>query len=236
MAPAPAPPTASEPRPRLLADVLAAGAPYSLALTGDYAVQAHGLGGRVGQDLEVATESGEDMARIVAVLRAGLWERGWQAGVSGAADSLTARLIVTDPDDGEAHGVGVLKELLWRRPVPTGFGLALSLEDVVGTKVRALADHGLPRDLIDIRAAADRWTAPELEELGRRHTRDGTLDLADLRMRLTGMEWIDDTLFTAYGLDTDAVGELRGWAQGWADDIGERLLEGGDPEEDAGQA
>ena len=245
---APATPTVSEPcsrsrsrsrphpHPRLLADVLAAGAPYPLALTGDYAIRAHGLGRRTGEDLEVATESAEDMGRIVAVLRAGLWERGWQAGALGA-DSFSARLIVTDPESGGACEVGVLKELLWRPPVRTGYGLALSLEDVVGTKVRALADHGLPRDLIDVRAAADRWTAPELEELGRRHTRDDTaLDLSDLRMRLTGLDWIDDTTFTAYGLDTDAISELRGWAQGWADDIGERLLEGGDPEDDAGQA
>ncbi|MGW2518650.1 nucleotidyl transferase AbiEii/AbiGii toxin family protein [Streptomyces sp. NPDC001617] len=232
---APAPPTVSEPCHRLLADVLAVGAPYPLALTGDYAVQAHGLGHRLGQDFEFATESAEDMERIAAALRAGLWGRGWQAGAL-ATDSLSAWLIVTDPDSGEECEVGVLKELLWRPPVRTGYGLALSLEDVVGTKVRALADRGLVRDLIDVRAAANHWTAPELEELGRRHTRDDTLDLTDLHMRLTGLDWIDDTAFTTYGLDTDAISELRGWAQGWADDIGERLLEAGDPEEDAGQA
>lgn len=98
----------------------------------------------------------------------------------------------------------------------------LSLEDVVGTKVRALADRGLARDLVDVRAAADRWTHTELEELGRRHARD-TFDLSDLQARLTGADWIDDTEFAAYGLSEHQISELRQWAQSWADDIAARL-------------
>lgn len=42
---------------RLLADVLAIGTPYPLAITGGYAVQAHGLVERLSQDLDVATEN-----------------------------------------------------------------------------------------------------------------------------------------------------------------------------------
>lgn len=121
----------------------------------------------------------------------------------------------------------ILKEALWRPPVETEHGLVLSLEDVVGTKVRALADRGLARDLIDVRAAADRWSHTELETLGRRHARD-TFDLDDLQTRLTGIDWIDwidDAEFAAYGLDEAATAELRRWAQSWADDITERLHE-----------
>ncbi|MGW2831366.1 hypothetical protein [Streptomyces sp. NPDC001286] len=220
----------SEPRRRLPADVLAAGGPYGLALAGDHALHAHGLVGWPGPDLEVATEHAEDMGRIVAVLRAGLWERGWQAGVWGTGP-LSARLIVTEPDSGEECEVGVAKEVLWRAPVPTGYGPALSLEDAVGITVRALAGRGLVGDLIAVRAAARRWSLPELEELGRRHARDA-FDLTDLRMRLTGTDWVDDTDFAVHGLDTAAIEELRRWAQGWADEIGEQLCEAGAPEED----
>jgi hypothetical protein len=43
---------------------------------------------------------------------------------------------------------------------------------VIGTKVRALADRGTVRDLIDVQAASrDRSTA-ELESLGRRRAHD----------------------------------------------------------------
>ncbi|MFF3740174.1 nucleotidyl transferase AbiEii/AbiGii toxin family protein [Streptomyces sp. NPDC002566] len=216
---------------RLLADLLDAGAPYLLALTGGHAAQAHGLVERVVRHVAVATESPAGMEEIAGVLRAGLEERGWLVPRPPETDPLSARLVVVEPVTGEECQVDVLKEVLWRPPVPTDLGLALSLEDVVGTKVRALADRGLARDLIDVHAAAGRWSHPELEELGRRHARDG-FDLADLQARLTGAEMIDDVEFTAYGLDAPAVAALRRWAQEWADDIAERLLESSPPEEE----
>ncbi|ROQ32931.1 nucleotidyltransferase AbiEii toxin of type IV toxin-antitoxin system [Streptomyces sp. PanSC19] len=215
---------------RLLADVLAVGDVYPLVLTGGYAVQAHGLVDRLSKDLDVATENPEPMERIAATLRAGLEQRGWQ--VRGLeTDPLSARLIVTDTATGEECEVDVLKEALWRPPVETEHGLVLSLEDVVGTKVRALADRGLARDLIDVRAAADRWSHIELEELGRRHARD-SFDLSDLQARLAGADWIDDTEFAAYGLDDHQTIELRQWAQEWTDDIAERLQESEGPPDD----
>ncbi|WP_328769544.1 nucleotidyl transferase AbiEii/AbiGii toxin family protein [Streptomyces sp. NBC_00286] len=215
---------------RLLADVLAVGTPYPLALTGGYAVQAHGLVARLSQDLDVATENPEPMAEIAATVRAGLEERGWQVREL-KAEPLSARLIVADPDSGEECEVDVLKETLWHPPVQTEYGLVLALEDVVGTKVRALADRGLARDLVDVRAAADRWSRPELEELGRRHAPD-TFDLSDLQARLVGTEWIDDREFAAYGVDDEAISNLRRWAQEWADDIAERLMEMDVPEDE----
>ncbi|WP_405596929.1 nucleotidyl transferase AbiEii/AbiGii toxin family protein [Streptomyces sp. NBC_01410] len=215
---------------RLLADVLAVGTHYPLALTGGYAVQAHGLVNRLSQDLDVATENPERMETIAATVRAGLEERGWLVRAL-ETDPLSSRLIVSDPDSGEECEVDVLKEVLWRPPVQTEYGLVLSLEDVVGTKVRALADRGLARDLIDVRAATDRWSRTELEELGRRHARD-SFDLGDLQARLAGADWIDDTEFVAYGLDERAITELRRWAQEWADDIAERLQELADPHVD----
>ncbi|MEU8541245.1 nucleotidyl transferase AbiEii/AbiGii toxin family protein [Streptomyces sp. NPDC048717] len=208
---------------RLLADVLAAGDAYPLVLTGGYAVQAHGLVNRLSQDLDVATESPEPMESIATTVCSDLEHRGWIVRAL-ETDPLSARLIVTDPTSGEECEVDVLKETLWRPPVTTEHGLVLSLEDVVGTKVRALADRGLARDLIDVRAATSRWSHTELEELGRRHARD-SFDLTDLQSRLTGADWIDDTEFAAYGLDGQGISELRQWAQAWADDIAERLHE-----------
>ncbi|MEU0674819.1 nucleotidyl transferase AbiEii/AbiGii toxin family protein [Streptomyces sp. NPDC006172] len=216
---------------RLLADLLDLGASYPLALTGGHAARAHGLVERVVRHVAVATESPAGMEDIAGALRTGLEERGWLVPSPPEADPLSARLVVVEPVTGEECQVDVLKEVLWRPLVPTELGLALSLEDVVGTKVRALADRGLARDLIDVHAAAGRWSHPELEELGRRHARDA-FDLADLQARLTGAEMIDDVEFTAYGLDGPAVAALRRWAQEWADDIAERLLESSAPEEE----
>lgn len=215
---------------RLLADVLAVGDAYPLALTGGYAVQAHGLVDRLSQDLDVATENPDRMEDIAAAVRTGLEGRGWSVR-SLEADPLSARLIVTDSSSGEECEVDILKEAFWRPPVTTEFGLALSLDDVVGTKVRALADRGLARDLIDVRAAADRWSRTELETLGHRHARDA-FDLSELQARLGGADWIDDSEFAAYGLNDDEIDELRRWALSWADDIAVRLHDPADLEED----
>ncbi|MFI2434314.1 nucleotidyl transferase AbiEii/AbiGii toxin family protein [Streptomyces sp. NPDC018693] len=215
---------------RLLVDVLAVGTPYPLALAGGHAVAAHGLVDRRSEDLDVATESPEAMADIAAAVRAGLERRGWLVGVPDT-DPLSARLPVTDPGTGERCEVDVHKEALWRPPVEGEYGPLVSLDDLVGTKVRALTDRGLARDLIDVRAAADRWSHVELEELARRHARD-VFDLTDLQARLVGAEWLDDSEFAAYGLDDLAIAELRRWAQEWADDIAERLQEQAAPEDE----
>ncbi|MGW2898460.1 hypothetical protein ACWDAO_28645 [Streptomyces sp. NPDC001212] len=224
--------TVGEVRRRLLGDLLAVGAPYGLALAGGDAVRAHGLVDRPGRDVDVATESPVETEDIVAAVRAGLEERGWRVRTSGT-EPLAARLVIggTEAGAGEEYSVQVLKEVLWR-PLEAGeFGPVLSVEDLVGTRVRALAGQGLAPDLVDVHAAADRWSHPELEELGRRHAGD-VLDLTDLQTRLVGAEWIDDREFAACGLDDRAVAELRRWAQEWADDIGERLAESSAPPDD----
>ncbi|WP_281154116.1 hypothetical protein [Streptomyces sp. HYC2] len=224
--------TVGEVRRRLLGDLLAVGAPYGLALAGGDAVRAHGLVDRPGRDVDVATESPVETEDIVAAVRAGLEERGWRVRTSGT-EPLAARLVIggTETGAGEEYSVQVLKEVLWR-PLEAGeFGPMLSVEDLVGTRVRALAGQGLAPDLVDVHAAADRWSHPELEELGRRHAGD-VLDLTDLQTRLVGAEWIDDREFAACGLDDRAVAELRRWAQEWADDIGERLAESSAPPDD----
>ncbi|MFE3163022.1 hypothetical protein [Streptomyces sp. NPDC059224] len=218
-----------EPHRRLLPDLLSAGAAYPLALTGDYAALAHGLSVRPGRTVEVATQHPAPMRTIAETVGAVLRDHGWQV-TRGETDPLSAQLVVTDEVSGEATEVDLLKEALWHPPVRTELGPTLSLEDTVGMRVWALTDRGLPRDLLVVHAAADRWSLPDLEDLGRRHARD-TFDLTDLQARLTGTDWIDDRAFSAHGLDDRAVTALRHWAQTWADDIAERLMEGRPPEE-----
>ncbi|MFI1958743.1 nucleotidyl transferase AbiEii/AbiGii toxin family protein [Streptomyces althioticus] len=215
---------------RLTADLLAVGTPYGLVLAGGEAVRAHGLvDTRVSEGVDLATEHAADMSEIAGAVRTGLEARGWPVEAP-VADPLAARLVVGDEETGARWRVDLRKEVLWRPPVTTGAGPALSLEDLVGTRVRALADRGLPRDLVDVHAAADRWSPAELEQLGRRHAPD-TFDLTELLSRLTGTEWLDDLGFRAQGLDAPEIEELRRWALAWAEDIAERLVEGEDPEE-----
>lgn len=180
---------------RLLADVLAIGSAYPLVLTGGYAIRAHRLVNRPSQDLDVATENPAPMADIAATLRVGLQARGWRVQSLEIAP-LSARFTVSDPITGQTCEVDILKEIFWRPVAESPYGPVLAEQDVIGTKVRAPADRGAPRDLIDVFAASQRWTTAELEEFGRRHAR-GRFEREDLQASLVGAEWTDDEAFAA---------------------------------------
>ncbi|MFC8790674.1 nucleotidyl transferase AbiEii/AbiGii toxin family protein [Streptomyces cinereoruber] len=206
---------------RLLADILDLGSPYPLVLTGGYAVQAHGLVERFSRDLDVATENPAPMQEIVASLTAGLGARGWRTTYV-QTDPLSGRFLVTDPDTGEECEVDVLKEAFWAPPTQTPYGPVLSLDDVIGTKVRALADRGTVRDLIDVQAASRHRSTADLESLGRRRAHD-EFSLEDLRDRLIGADWYEDEDYTAYGLTSRQIEELKAWALEWAEDLSARI-------------
>jgi hypothetical protein len=176
---------------------------------------------RLSQDLDVATENPAPITDIVHAVEHGLIQRGWAVTVV-SVDPLSARLVATVPATGEDCEVDILKENLWAPPVETEYGLVLALPDVIGTKVRALADRGAVRDLIDVHAAAENHTTTDLERLGERHGRD-EFRLQDLHDRLAGAEWYDDEEYAAYGLTEDETSRLRAWAQQWANDLNQRL-------------
>ncbi|MFF9607780.1 nucleotidyl transferase AbiEii/AbiGii toxin family protein [Streptomyces sp. NPDC014684] len=214
---------------RLLTDILDIGTPYPLVITGGYAVQAHGLVDRLSQDVDVATENPAPISEIVHAVSEGLTERGWQVEEIEIG-ALSGRLLTTDPGTGEQCEVDVLKEVLWNPPQSSELGLVLSLDDMIGTKVRALADRGAVRDLIDVHAASRHRSKAELENLGRRHARY-EFSLEDLHDRLAGAEWWDDQDYADYGLQPDEIDALRTWALGWATDIAGRLQSEEDPDD-----
>ncbi|MFI1441604.1 nucleotidyl transferase AbiEii/AbiGii toxin family protein [Streptomyces fructofermentans] len=208
----------------MLADALAAGRPYGLALMGGYAVQAHGIVHRPSQDLDFATEHPAGMTEIIEQIADSLADKGWRITVVDVAP-LKARFLATDPATDATCEVDLLKEVLWRPPVVMDIGpvLDLDLDDLIGTKVRALGDRGLARDAIDVHAARDLYTRAELEALAAR--RPDEFDLRELHDRLESLEWISDAEFEAYGMDPVRITHLRRWAQQWLDDPAQRLAE-----------
>lgn len=207
---------------RLLRDALAAGRPYGLSLMGGYAVQAHGIVHRPSQDLDFATEHPASMHEIIDRLAHSLGDKGWRIAVIDVAP-LKARFLATDAETDAACEVDLLKEVLWRPPVMLDVGPVLDLDDLIGTKVRALGDRGLARDAIDVHAARDRYTIPQLEYLAARRPEE--FDLGELHDRLESLAWISDTEFEAYGMDSAGITELRHWAQDWLEDLAQRLAE-----------
>lgn len=84
------------------------------------------------------------MSAITDDLVHGLEERGWQVSII-SMDPLSARLMAASTDTGEQCEIDVLKENQWMPPDLTPYGPVLGLDDVIGTKVRALADRAAPR-------------------------------------------------------------------------------------------
>jgi predicted nucleotidyltransferase component of viral defense system len=203
---------------RLMQDVLEIGNSLPLVITGGYAVQAHQLVDRFSRDIDVATDSDIPMEDIAAAVVTGLTARDWDIHLVGV-DPRSARMTATDPATGEQCELDILKEVFNQPPAVTPYGPVLALYDVIGTKVRALAGRGLPRDLIDIHAASQLCSNIELESLGRRHAWDEEFSLSELRARLDGAEWYDDQAFAEYGLSAEQITNLRRWAQAWASDI-----------------
>ena len=206
---------------RLLQDVLEVGNDLPLVLTGGYAVQAHGIVDRLSRDIDVATNSPLPMEILAARLVNGLTEHGWQVRVIGV-EPVSARFIVTDPELGQDCEVDILKEGFTWPPVYTPYGPVLAMDEVIGTKVRALADRGYARDLVDIHAASRLRSQGELESLGRRLAWDD-FSLEGLAVRLSSVQWRADEEFAAYGLTETEITELKRWAQAWADDINRRI-------------
>ena len=207
---------------RLMQDVLEVGNSLPLVITGGYAIQAHQLVDRLSRDIDVATDSGIPMEDITATVVAGLTRRGWDMSIIGV-DPRSARMMATDPATGEQCELDILREVFSQAPESTPYGPVLALYDVIGTKVRALAGRGLPRDLIDIHAASQLCSNTELESLGRRHAWDEQFSIGELKARLEGAEWYDDQAFAEYGLSAERITDLRRWAQEWADDINRRI-------------
>ena len=99
------------------------------------------------------------------------------------------------------------------QPVTMDLGPVLSLEDVVGGKVCALAGRAEPRDYIDTAAALGRYSIDQVIGLAREL--DPGLDDRDFA---DAGRWLDrwgDSVFAAFGLGVADIAALRSAFRDW---------------------
>ena len=195
---------------------LGAAARYGFALAGGNALIAHGVVNRFTADVDLFTDEEASVAAAAEAVEAALAAAGFQAErrdkTGGLADIFPdigeglAEWIVTAPT-GEQTMLQMAYFERDRRPVTMDVGPVLSLEDVLGSKVCALASRVEPRDYVDTAAALERYSPTQLIGFARRLDPGLTdRDFADAGRRL---DELSDRRFTAFGLSPQETAGLR---------------------------
>ncbi len=186
---------------------------YGLAITGGYAMKAHGLVDRPSDDIDFATRDLAPVEEITEALATAYRLVGCQARVIKTGGRF-GHLDVALPS-GAACRVDILKEPLNHEFAMMSFGPVVALADVVALKVGALHDRGVVRDYIDIHAASKLFSEADLVTMAR-SVLDDEFRLECLRDQLDRVQMYPDEEFAVYGLDASQASEIKAWAIGWS--------------------
>ncbi len=200
-----------EPRHERIARIaLGAGARYGLALAGEYAVSAHGMGDRPSGDLDLFTswQHRGEFAEMAAAVVAALEGAGYKVSVIMSAETFT-RLTLAGPEGGAEEKVELAVDWRAHDPVQLAVGPVLHSDDAVANKVCALFGRALPRDFLDLDAAitSGRYTREQLLELAAEA--DHGFDRLLFADALGALTQITDAAFAEYHTDPGTITDMR---------------------------
>jgi hypothetical protein len=201
---------------------LGAAGRHGFALGGGNALIAHGIIDRPTEDVDLFTDEDDGVTAAAGAVEAALRAAGFDAErqdkTAGLADVFygmgdgLAEWIVTGPG-----GRQMMLQMAYfdrdHRPVTMDIGPVLDLEDVVGSKVCALASRVEPRDYVDTAAALERYTVDQLIAYAKRL--DPGLTDRDFAEAGRQLDRMPDGVFARYGLGAAAVGRLRERLAAW---------------------
>jgi nucleotidyltransferase AbiEii toxin of type IV toxin-antitoxin system len=195
---------------------------YGFALGGGNALIAHGLITRPTQDVDLFTNEETGVEAAAGSVEAALQDAGFEteredqaAGLSDMFEGMDeglAEWTVTASD-----GQQIMLQMAYfdrtRQPVTMDVGPVLSLEDVVGGKVCALAGRAEPRDYIDTAAALKHYSIHDAIGLARRL--DPGLEYRDFADAARRLDQWGDGIFVPFGLSPEDVRALRKAFRDW---------------------
>jgi hypothetical protein len=207
---------------RVAAIALRAAAPYGFALGGGNALIWHGIVDRVTEDVDLFTDRSDGVVPAATAAESALLASGLRAERQDRTGDLAdifegmgeemVEWLVSAPD-GDTTTLQMAYIDRCKAPLAMEIGPVLDVEDVVGSKVCALASRVATRDYVDTAAALRRYDVEQLICLARRLDSGLThRDFADAGRRLDDMS---DDVFARYGLDPAAVAELRRQFADW---------------------
>jgi len=195
---------------------------HGFALGGGHAFIAHGLVSRPTEDVDLFTDAEGAVQQAAQTVATAL-----------ASAGLTVELVPETSELGEVfYGFGddmvefevrhdeqvVRLQLVrfdrTRSPVVMDVGLVLHVDDVIGSKVVAMATRAEPRDYIDVAAVLGSYSPQQLMSLARQA--DPTLTDEDFADALRRLDRLDDAVFVElYGRTLEQIDEMRGRFVDW---------------------
>jgi hypothetical protein len=198
---------------------------HGFALAGGQALMAYGLVSRPTADVDLFTADDGAVRAAVAPVTAALTAAGYTVqAVAEPAEmvyGLDDELLEFEVSDGDQ--VVELQMAHFDRghqPVTLPIGPVLHLDDLVGTKVAAMATRAEPRDYVDVAAALDRYDRAQLIALA--VAADPGLTGEELAESMRRLDRLDDEVFAFYDRTPAEVAELRTRFAGWPRDPGTR--------------
>jgi hypothetical protein len=165
---------------------------YSRAsISSDRSTTVRGVVERRSEDIDLFARKAADLGPAVRAISKALERHGYQVRAVDKAQDLAAAfdgmyelavLIVSRPEDKGPDGAPVETEIefahiAWERAERTSLGLVVSLDDLAAMKAIAFASRHERRDVVDIAALLDGYTAEEL--VGRAQAREPVLTAAE---------------------------------------------------------
>lgn len=200
---------------------LAVAREYGFALAGGHALIAHGIISRPTEDIDLFTDETSGVQAAAELVVKALTSAGLEVEEIPETSDLGELFYGFERDMVEfevRRGDHTVRLQLVRfdrghRPVMMDIGPVLHIDDVIGSKVAALATRVEPRDLIDVAAALDRYTRQQLIELGR--LADPALTDEEFADAMRRLDRLDDSVFELYGRTPDQISQIRARFAGW---------------------
>ncbi|MCA1843574.1 MAG: nucleotidyl transferase AbiEii/AbiGii toxin family protein, partial [Actinobacteria bacterium] len=170
------------------------------------------------QDVDLFSDKAGGPGAATGAVRAALEAAGYEVEVTRPPElnmGEFARLVVRQGDD--AVQLDMARD--WRKwpPVRLEVGPVLHVDDAVSSKVTAMVGRRVPRDFIDVAAALGHgYSRGDLMRLA--FTRDPGLRVVDFSYGMRQFDQLELDDFADYGLDGQALVELRARFADWPRD------------------
>jgi hypothetical protein len=189
---------------------------HGFALAGSHALIAYGIVDRATEDVDLFTNADGAVQAAGKLVQACLTDAGYTVNLIPETTELGDVFAGFQRDMVEfevrradqATRVQLCRFDRNQSPVRMEIGLVLHIDDVIGSKVAAMATRAEPRDFIDVAAAHERYDQRQLIELGRRA--DPALTHEEFADAMRRLDRLDDVVFeTIYGCKADEISAIR---------------------------